>query len=37
MPGFTGLELLRKIRNEVGMAVFIASHHEFAIDGYGWV
>lgn len=34
MPGFTGLELLRKIRAEVDMAVFITSHPEFAIDGY---
>ncbi|MCF0062851.1 LytTR family DNA-binding domain-containing protein [Dyadobacter chenwenxiniae] len=34
MPGFTGLELLRKIRNEVDIAVFITSHHEFAIEGY---
>ncbi|MCF0052140.1 LytTR family DNA-binding domain-containing protein [Dyadobacter sp. LJ53] len=34
MPGFTGLELLKKIRSEVDIAVFITSHHEFAIEGY---
>lgn len=34
MPGISGLDLLRKIRKEVTMAVFITSHHEFALDGY---
>jgi DNA-binding LytR/AlgR family response regulator len=34
MPGISGLDLLRKIRSDVTMAVFITSHHEFALDGY---
>ncbi|MEO7046340.1 MAG: LytTR family DNA-binding domain-containing protein [Ferruginibacter sp.] len=34
MPEFTGIDVLRKIRENVPMAVFITSHAEFAIDGY---
>ena len=34
MPEFTGIDLLRKIRKEVGLAVFITSHPEFALDGF---
>ncbi|TDE10557.1 LytR/AlgR family response regulator transcription factor [Dyadobacter psychrotolerans] len=34
MPGSTGLELLRKIRADVPMAVFITSHAEFALEGF---
>ncbi|CAG5002193.1 Transcriptional regulatory protein YpdB [Dyadobacter sp. CECT 9275] len=34
MPGTSGIDLLRKIRSQVPMAVFITSHLEFALDGY---
>ncbi|TLV02144.1 LytR/AlgR family response regulator transcription factor [Dyadobacter luticola] len=34
MPGFSGIDLLRKIREEVVMAVFITSHPEFALEGF---
>lgn len=34
MPGTDGLELLRKMRNEVPIAVFITSHPEFAVEGF---
>jgi DNA-binding LytR/AlgR family response regulator len=34
MPGFSGLEVLRKVRADVSMAVFITSHPEFAIEGF---
>jgi DNA-binding LytR/AlgR family response regulator len=34
MPYFTGIELLKAIRKEVPMAVFITSHPEFALDGF---
>lgn len=34
MPGLTGLELLRQIKDKVPIAVFITSHAEFAIDGF---
>lgn len=34
MPGWTGVELLRAVREKIPIAVFITSHIEFAIDGY---
>ena len=34
MPGGSGLDLLRKIKTEVPMAVFITSHPEFALEGF---
>src|SRR5688572_4349815 len=34
MPGWTGLELLKAIREKIPIAVFITSHVEFAIDGF---
>ena len=34
MSGGTGLELLRKIKTEAPMAVFITSHPEFALEGF---
>jgi len=34
MPAFTGIELLRKFREEVPMAVFITSHPDFALEGF---
>lgn len=34
MPAFTGIELLRKFRNDVPMAVFITSHPDFALEGF---
>lgn len=34
MPNISGLEVLRKAKASVEMAVFITSHPEFAIDGF---
>jgi DNA-binding LytR/AlgR family response regulator len=34
MPGMTGIEVLRKIKDKVPVAVFITSHPEFALDGF---
>lgn len=34
MPGISGIDLLRKIRKQVPMAIFITSHPEFALDGF---
>lgn len=34
MPAFTGIELLRKFRDEVPIAVFITSHPDFAVEGF---
>ncbi len=34
MPGLTGLEVLRQIKDKVSIAIFITSHPEFAIDGF---
>ena len=34
MPGISRIDLLRKIREQVPMAVFITSHPEFALDGF---
>lgn len=34
MPGWTGLQLLKSIREHVPLAVFITSHAEFALEGY---
>jgi DNA-binding LytR/AlgR family response regulator len=34
MPGITGLDIMRKIKTVVPMAVFITSHPEFALEGF---
>ena len=34
MPGLNGIEVLRKIKDKVSIAVFITSHPEFALDGF---
>ncbi len=34
MPVFSGIELLRKIREEVPVAVFVTSHPEYALEGF---
>jgi DNA-binding LytR/AlgR family response regulator len=34
MPAISGLDLLRKIREEVSMSVLITSHPEFALEGF---
>lgn len=34
MPELTGIEVLRAIRQQVPVAVFITSHAEFALDGF---
>lgn len=34
MPGFDGLHLLREVRKQVPMAVFITSYPEYAMDGF---
>ena len=34
MPGFSGIDLLKKIRTIVPIGVFITSHPEFAMDGF---
>ena len=34
LPGGDGLEILRTVRKQVPMAVFITSHPEFALDGF---
>jgi DNA-binding LytR/AlgR family response regulator len=34
MPGGNGIELLKRIKKEVPMAVFITSHAEFALEGF---
>lgn len=34
MPGISGVELLRNIRQQVPIAVFITSHPEFALEGF---
>lgn len=34
MPEMTGVEVLRTIRQEVPVAIFITSHPEFALDGF---
>ncbi len=34
MPGMSGIEILRKIKSQVPMAVFITSHQEFALEGF---
>ncbi|MBE9464001.1 LytR/AlgR family response regulator transcription factor [Dyadobacter subterraneus] len=34
MPNVNGLDLFRKIRQEVSMVVLITSHPEFALDGF---
>ncbi|GAB3426101.1 LytR/AlgR family response regulator transcription factor [Niabella aquatica] len=34
MPELTGLEVLRVIRQQVPVAIFITSHPEFALDGF---
>ncbi|MFV0606615.1 MAG: LytR/AlgR family response regulator transcription factor [Niabella sp.] len=34
MPGMTGVDVLRTIRQQVPLAVFITSHAEFALDGF---
>lgn len=34
MPGNTGLEILRQIKEKINLSVFITSHPEFALDGF---
>ncbi|MBP9103903.1 MAG: response regulator transcription factor [Chitinophagaceae bacterium] len=34
MPGLSGLDILRKIKSKVSIAVFITSHPEFALEGF---
>lgn len=34
MPGGSGLELLRQIKDKVPLAIFITSHPEFALEGF---
>jgi len=34
MSGMTGIEVLRLIRQQVSLAVFITSHAEYALDGF---
>lgn len=34
MPGLTGLDILKQLRTQIPMAVFITSHAEFALDGF---
>ena len=34
LPDANGIDLLKKIRSKVSMAVFITSHSSFAIDGF---
>jgi len=34
MPGLSGLEILRRIKDKVPVAVFITSHPEFALEGF---
>lgn len=34
MPGGTGIELLRQVKEKVPVAVFITSHPEFALEGF---
>ena len=34
MPGLSGLDVLRKVKEKIPMAVFITSHPEFALEGF---
>jgi DNA-binding LytR/AlgR family response regulator len=34
MPGISGLEMAKKIKDKVPMVVFVTSHLEFALDGF---
>jgi DNA-binding LytR/AlgR family response regulator len=34
MPGISGLEMLRQIKEKVPIAVFVTSHPEFALEGF---
>jgi DNA-binding LytR/AlgR family response regulator len=34
MPGVSGIELLRTLKNKVPVAVFITSHGEYALEGF---
>lgn len=34
MPGGTGIELLRAMRDKIPIAVFVTSHGEFALEGF---
>lgn len=34
MPGMTGVDVLKAIRQQVPVAIFITSHPEFALDGF---
>lgn len=34
MPGISGLEVLKKIKQKVPITIFVTSHPEFALDGF---
>jgi DNA-binding LytR/AlgR family response regulator len=34
MPGVTGLEILKLLRSDIELAVFVTSHPEFALEGF---
>ena len=34
MPGMTGLDILRQLKDKIALAVFITSHPEFALEGF---
>jgi DNA-binding LytR/AlgR family response regulator len=34
MPGMTGLNILRQLKDKIAIAVFITSHPEFALEGF---
>lgn len=34
MPGMSGIEMLRRIKQRVPLAIFITSHPEYAVDGF---
>lgn len=34
MPNMSGIDLVKKIRNKVGLVILVSSHLQYAIDGY---